>query len=57
MVTYGHGKVVNIYSFYEISKIYEINNYLTLENESYFFTLSGGTGRNVTILIIKTKMF
>ena len=56
-VTYGHGKVVNIYIVYEIKKIYEINNYLTLENEKYFFTLSGGTGRNLIILIIRTRMF
>ena len=56
-VTYGHEKVVNIYIFYEISKIYGINNYLTLENEKYFFTLSGGTGRNLIILIIRTRMF
>ena len=55
-VTYGHEKVVNIYIFYEVSKIYGINNYLTLENEKYFFTLSGGTGRNLIILIIRTRM-
>ena len=29
---YGHGKVVNIYFSYEISKNYDISSYPTLEN-------------------------
>ena len=31
-ITYIHGKIVNIYIVYEISKNYNINNYPTLEN-------------------------
>ena len=31
-VTYNHGKIVNIYIFYEISKNYNIGSYPTLEN-------------------------
>ena len=31
-VTYNHGKIVNIYIFYEISKNYNISSYPTLEN-------------------------
>ena len=31
-VTYHHGKMVNIYSVYEISKNYSISSYPTLEN-------------------------
>ena len=31
-VTYGHGKIVNIYIVYEISKNYSISTYPTLEN-------------------------
>ena len=31
-VTYNHGKIVNIYIVYEISKNYRISTYLTLEN-------------------------
>ena len=31
-VTYNHGKIVNIYISYEISKNYSINSYPTLEN-------------------------
>ena len=31
-VTYSHGKIVNIYIVYEISKNYSINSYPTLEN-------------------------
>ena len=31
-VTYSHGKIVNIYIFYEISKNYNISTYPTLEN-------------------------
>ena len=31
-ITYSHGKVVNIYTCYEISKIFSISSYATLEN-------------------------
>ena len=31
-VTFNHGKIVNIYIVYEISKSINISNYLTLEN-------------------------
>ena len=31
-VTYIHGKIVNMYTVYEISKNYSINTYPTLEN-------------------------
>ena len=31
-VTYNHGKIVNIYIVYEISKNYSISTYPTLEN-------------------------
>ena len=31
-VIYNHGKIVNIYIIYEISKNYNIRNYPTLEN-------------------------
>ena len=31
-VTYNYGKIVNIYIVYEISKIYNISSYPTLEN-------------------------
>ena len=34
-VTYHHGKMVNIYSVYEISKNYSISSYPTLENCSF----------------------
>ena len=30
--TYNHGKIVNSYIVYEISKNYDITNYATLEN-------------------------
>ena len=30
--TYNHGKTINLYIVYEISKNYNINNYPTLEN-------------------------
>ena len=30
-ITYNHGKIVNIYNFYEISKNYDTSNYPTLE--------------------------
>ena len=30
-ITYNHGKIVNIYNVYEISKNYDISNYPTLE--------------------------
>ena len=30
--TYGHGKVVNIYTVYEINKNFSISNYSELEN-------------------------
>ena len=31
-LTYTHGKIVNIYIVYEISKNYNVSNYPTLEN-------------------------
>ena len=31
-ITYGHGKIVNIYIVYEISKKFNISSYPTLEN-------------------------
>ena len=31
-VTFNHGKVVNIYIVYEISKSFNISDYLTLKN-------------------------
>ena len=31
-ITYAHGKIVNIYIVYEISKNYNISLYVTLEN-------------------------
>ena len=31
-ITYAHGKIVNIYIVYEISKNYNISDYPTLEN-------------------------
>ena len=32
MITYTHGKIVNIYIAYEISKKFNISSYRTLEN-------------------------
>ena len=34
-VTFNHGKIVNIYIFYEISKNINISNYPTLENSLF----------------------
>ena len=31
-ITYNHGKIINIYIFYEVNKNFKISNYPTLEN-------------------------
>ena len=57
-VTFNHGKIVNIYIVYEISKSINISDYLTLEN-SFFkaVSLSGMDSLDMELGLIGMEVF